>query len=344
MELKYGFVIYIGLGVLVLMILFLFLYNKRGRIYKGGKKIVHDCMTDLNPVFRRRKTVYRALSIGIVVTCLCSMVMSFILIARPNKTELETKYQNNRDIILVMDISTSVDFLNMKLVDKLKNTVKKLKGERIGIEIFNTSTVMLTPLTDDYEFVLEQLDTIKQCLETRNMQYYYYNTDDYIEDYFYYDQYITSGTLLGAEQRGSSLIGDGLAAAINNFTDDKDRTKIVIFSSDNDLQGEPLLSLSEAGRLCKESGITVYGIGTREMRAGDQMEMKATVEDTGGKFFLEEGTDKSFDKIVSDIDKMSKNKVEGGYEVKEVNRAAVPFIILLGSIMTMFVLIKVTRR
>lgn len=34
--------------------------------------------------------------------------------------------------------------------------------------VFNTSPVLLTPLTDDYEYVKDQLDLIAQCLKSRN--------------------------------------------------------------------------------------------------------------------------------------------------------------------------------
>ncbi|MFR5029176.1 MAG: hypothetical protein ACLTDF_10800 [Coprococcus sp.] len=38
-----------------------------------------------------------------------------------------------------------------------KKTVDELQGERFGIVIFNTSPVLLTPLTDDYEYVKDHL-------------------------------------------------------------------------------------------------------------------------------------------------------------------------------------------
>ncbi len=44
------------------------------------------------------------------------------------------------------------------------------------------------------------------------------------------------------------MIGDGLAAAgAIDFSDaDKERTKVVIFSTDNDIQGTPVATLDEA--------------------------------------------------------------------------------------------------
>ena len=91
--------------------------------------------------------------------------------------------------------------------------------------IFNTSPVLLTPLTDDYEYVKDQLDLIAQCLKSRNEV----NLDDAFSsgyDWIYYQAYISSGTLIGNEQRGSSLIGDGLAAAAIDFSDASARSHL----------------------------------------------------------------------------------------------------------------------
>ncbi len=344
MELKNGFVIYIGIGVFVLLILFLFIYNNKKSKYRGGKKVVRDELSNDNPVFRRRMRLYRILSFVIMIACMAGIAVSFVILARPVETATKEKTDNNRDIILSIDVSTSVDNLNMNLVEKLKKTVMELKGERFGIQIFNTSTVLLTPLTDDYEFVIKQLDIIKNAIESRNMEFNYWGNIDFDDEYFYYSSYISSGTLVGAEERGSSLIGDGLASTVPNFSKDDDRTRIVIFSTDNDVQGDSLFSLPAAARYCKENDVIVYGIGTKEMYAEKKQEMKECVEATGGRFFLEEASGKNFDKIVSDIDKMSKSKVITGYEVIETDKSAVPFIILLCSVCTMFVMIKITRR
>ena len=149
--------------------------------------------------------------------------------------------------MLCIDISTSVDYLNENLLEELKKTVDELHGERFGIVIFNTSPVLLSPLTDDYEFIKEQLDMIDKSLKVRNSEddSDLYSTDlSSMYDWLYYEGYITSGTLVGNEQRGSSLIGDGLAAAACDFSDkDKTRTKIMIFSTDNDIQGNPVVSI-----------------------------------------------------------------------------------------------------
>lgn len=221
-----------------------------------------------------------------------------------------------------------MDYLNENLLDKLKKTVDELQGERFGIVIFNTSPVLLTPLTDDYEYVKDQLDLIAQCLKSRNEV----NLDDAFSsgyDWIYYQAYISSGTLIGNEQRGSSLIGDGLAAAAIDFSDaDKERTKVVIFSTDNDIQGTPVATLDEATDICVSNNVTVYGVGTKEMTPENKESMKNAVEKTGGKFYLEEESG-SFGEIVSSIEKLSKNLVKVRMVDVETPELLYPFVLML---------------
>ena len=194
--------------------------------------------------------------------------------------------------------------------------------------IFNTSPVLLTPLTDDYEYVKDQLDLIAQCLKSRNEV----NLDDAFSsgyDWIYYQAYISSGTLIGNEQRGSSLIGDGLAAAAIDFSDaDKERTKVVIFSTDNDIQGTPVATLDEAADICVSNNVTVYGVGTKEMTPENKESMKNAVEKTGGKFYLEEESG-SFGEIISSIEKLSKNLVKVRMVDVETPELLYPFVLML---------------
>lgn len=148
-------------------------------------------------------------------------------------------------------------------------------------------------------------------------------------DWLYYEGYITSGTLVGNEQRGSSLIGDGLAAAACDFSDkDKTRTKIMIFSTDNDIQGNPVATLDDAASICKNNGVTVYGVGTKEMTDENRESMKKAVESTGGQFFMEEESG-TFDQIVTAIEKSSKNQVDAKMIVQEKSKVEWPFVALL---------------
>ncbi|MDE6314476.1 MAG: VWA domain-containing protein [Lachnospiraceae bacterium] len=333
MELKYGFVFLIGIVVLVLLF---FLQFKGKDKYKGGKKVVGLSYMEEDPYYKKKVLQYKILSYVLLLSFVVGILASFWLLARPYKVVVNEKENYNRDIILCIDVSTSVDELNLKLVEELKNTVKNLRGERFGIVIFNASAVMLSPLTDDYEFTIDVLDQLKKSLET-------YNGDKVPDDYFYRVDYIMSGTTLGAEERGSSLIGDGLATSVYDFPNlEEERTRIVILSTDNELEGTPIVTLEEAVSICKENNVVVYGIGTKEMSDIEMEEMKTAVEKTGGRFFLEEESG-TMHEIVSEIEKAGKNLIKGSKEMKMVEQVEVPVVFLITSVFFVILVTKITK-
>lgn len=328
MAIKYHIVLYAGLAIALFMLVFVFVKYKKTKKYAGGKKIAGLICQEDEAYFRKRKILYKTGLTATLICCVLVVVSAFLLMAKPYTSRRMQDEKYCRDIILCIDISTSVDYLNENLLDKLKKTVDELQGERFGIVIFNTSPVLLTPLTDDYEYVKDQLDLIAQCLKSRNEV----NLDDAFSsgyDWIYYQAYISSGTLIGNEQRGSSLIGDGLAAAAIDFSDaDKERTKVVIFSTDNDIQGTPVATLDEAADICVSNNVTVYGVGTKEMTPENKESMKNAVEKTGGKFYLEEESG-SFGEIVSSIEKLSKNLVKVRMVDVETPEQLYPFVLML---------------
>lgn len=328
MAIKYHIVLYAGLAIALFMLVFVFVKYKKTKEYAGGKKIAGLICQEDEAYFRKRKILYKTGLTATLICCVLVVVSAFLLMAKPYTSRRMQDEKYCRDIILCIDISTSVDYLNENLLDKLKKTVDELQGERFGIVIFNTSPVLLTPLTDDYEYVKDQLDLIAQCLKSRNEV----NLDDAFSsgyDWIYYQAYISSGTLIGNEQRGSSLIGDGLAAAAIDFSDaDKERTKVVIFSTDNDIQGTPVATLDEAADICVSNNVTVYGVETKEMTPENKESMKNAVEKTGGKFYLEEESG-SFGEIVSSIEKLSKNLVKVRMVDVETPELLYPFVLML---------------
>lgn len=308
MELKYSALLPAGIVVVVVLaILFFVLRPKRGN-FKEGVKVANTNLLKDVPYLKKKLLWYRILKVAMIIPLLGAILLGFVLMAEPYyiKTTKEEKY--SRDIMICLDISTSVDDLNAKLVKELQETVRHLSGERVGITIFNTTPVLLSPLTDDYEYTIEQLENIEKGLKAMNGKSF-----GELENWLYWNSYLYTGTLIGNEERGSSLIGDGLLGALFNFPkEDKDekRTKIIIFSTDNDPNGEGFVNLLEAADYCKKYDTVVYGIGTKTMKSKDMDEMRLACENTGGKFFLEENSS-TFHEIVEEIENRSANLVKG---------------------------------
>lgn len=346
MELKNIYAIYICAGIVLLFVFLSFFRFRRREKYKKGKKaIMPDYIKEI-PYYRYRLIAFKILKFLVGVACVVSLMASSVLMARPYVTEITETEQSCRDIVLCLDVSTSVDELNYYLSDKLISTVDKLHGDRFGIVIFNSSPVMICPLTTDYEYVKETLGTIKKALSARN-QYYYHFADD--EDYdfeetMYLSEFISNGTLVGNE-RGSSLIGDGLASTSCVFPEDEDgeeRTKLVIFATDNELCGDPYVTLAQAGDICEDNGIVVYGIGTDFMYGQERDDMQAVVENTGGKFYIAEDED-TVSQIVKDIEKHGKNTVKIDRKITETEFPEKPYILLFISVSLMMLFAKIAR-
>ncbi len=338
MELKYVVALYACAAVALAYLIFSFVRFRRRKKFKGGTKAIEAEYMKEIPHFRRRLAAYKVLKFILTVSIMVNLLLSGFLMAVPYKTQVNEIKHMNRDIILCMDISTTVDHLNFELVGKLKEMVENLNGERFGIVIFNTTPLYLCPLTTDYEQVLEELDIIEEALDLR---YDYYNgSGSYSSRLVELDEYISAGTLIGNQERGSSIIGDGLAAAALDFTgieEDPDRSRIIIFSTDNDLQGDEIITLPQAGQLCVDRGITVYGIGTEQMYPSDRTMMKNAVEMTGGEFYYGESS-RVVDDIVEKIQEHMATLDTVEYEISETVTLEIPFIILLISMAAMILL------
>ncbi len=331
MEIRYPILIIIGI---VLILLAIFLKRKKDK-YTTGTKVANTSLVKDLPYFKKKIKFYKFLILLSKVICIISMLICTILLARPYNVEITTEEEYNRDIFLCMDVSASVDELNYELVDTLKDTVSSLKGERFGISIFNTSSVVLVPLTDDYEYVIDVLDKIKKSIEYNNdYDLTYYNTDDY----FSVMNYITSGTLEGSETKGSSLIGDGLASCVYSFSKlgEEDRTRIIIFSTDNELAGTPLLTLEEAATISKKENVIVYGLGPAIVK--NKAEYEKAVNITNGKYY--DASSSKVKSIVNDIEKTSKSLIKKESQKKEIDTPAIPFIALLISLFILIILNK----
>ena len=330
MELIYPFVLIIGIPVIIVLIL---LKLKKSDSYENGRKIAATEYIKELPYYKELLKKYRKLTYLIEGVCIFSILMALILLSRPAKIETIENKNRARDIFLCMDVSASVDELNFELVDNLKRTVNSLRGERFGISIFNSSSVLISPLTDDYQYILGELDKLHESLEI-NMK------NDSSLDKWEKSQYIIYGTQEGADIRGSSLIGEGLASCMYNFSNiEEERTRIIIFSTDNDLAGEEIINLMDSAKLCKEKNIIVFGIAPDTIQKDDENELKKAVELTGGKYYTM--SDKSqVQDIINNIENTSKSFIEGNQEIRKNDKPLIPFIILILGITCLFILDK----
>ena len=125
------------------------------------------------------------------------LVSAVAAAARPMELTTIRPEQRNRDIMLCLDSSGSMSSADSAVVEVFGVLAKDFDGERIGLTIFDSSAVQVFPLTDDYEYVQEQLKLAKAAFDGDS------GSAGFLD-----------GTWSG---RGSSLIGDGLASCVNGF-------------------------------------------------------------------------------------------------------------------------------
>ena len=185
--------------------------------------------------------------------------MIIILAGRPTtKTVIEPE-SRNRDIMLCLDVSGSMYEADSEILRVYAELSKGFKGERIGLVLFDSSPVVVFPLTDDYDFATKQLESAAEAFKYSFSGKYNSEKTKRIYD-------LISGVYEGD---GSSLIGDGLAGCVNRFDKlDHKRSRSIIFGTDNYLAGRPVVTLKEAAEYAKDKDIRVYGINPADYSTG----------------------------------------------------------------------------
>ncbi len=275
MELMYRWVLYIGIPVVIILP---FIVIGRNKSYRDSIKAANASLVSENPKFKKRVIIYKILSVFAMVCLWFAIAVSFVMMSRPVEVKTVSKTLRNRDIFLCLDISDSMDELNQYICDDLKKLVKGLDGERFGITIFCGKSVVLVPLTTDYEYVIAEIDKLQEAFEQSSSYWNWYSDFDY-ETY----EYKYAGTL---SDYGSSLIGDGIAGCLFAFPDlrdNPDRARIMIVSTDNEVFGEQLVTVSEATDLCVKYGVKVFALGPDYVV--DEENFKRDIEKTGGQYY-----------------------------------------------------------
>lgn len=355
MALKHPLILTAGIPLLAGMFILLHYFRKKTR-YTGGIRAANTRFASQLPEYRRLRRIQLAGTVLLEGFLILALLCTLVLAARPYRTRTVSSGTKKRDIFLCMDVSYSIYNLNFALVESLEDVVRGLEGDRFGISIFNTSTVLYVPMTDDYDFVIEKLEELKEYFRLQKVYMdrfgdYTRIPEDEWEDYYelwekleFYD----AGTLINNQIKGSSLIGEGLASCLYSFPkfEKEARTRVVILSTDNaqEARSAPLLELDEAAKLCRKNDVTVFGIfpnrDSFDHTAStdyetDLKELKEAVEMTGGVCYKESET-LSVDDIVKNIQKQEAMIVQEITIVREVDQPQIPAVLLLISLAGMF--------
>jgi Ca-activated chloride channel family protein len=275
-------------------------------------------LPEYQAALRRHRNGLRILAAAGVVLAVAAVVAA----ARPAERSTVRPEQHKRDIILCLDASGSMTGADGAVAEVFGRLAKEFDGERIGLTVFDSSAVQVFPLTDDYDYVQEQLRQAKEAFEGSGSRSF------------------LDGTWNG---EGSSLIGDGLASCVQGFpattaeTGTGERARSVILATDNFLSGTPILTLSEAGALAKDRGVRVYALNPGDFDYGTDPAgkprqpgalLRAAAEASGGAYYALDSPE-AVPGIVAGIEATEAAAFQGAARAVVSDRAEVPLIVAL---------------
>ncbi len=320
MDLVFPVVLYLGIPLAILL---LFLGRKKKTEYEEGTKVANTGFVEETEYYKKLLRKYKVLRTTALAGLWLAMIACLVLLARPSRMQTIHPQLHNRDIFMCIDVSNSVDELNLDICRELKEVVKELDGERFGITIFNGQAALLVPLTNDYAYVLKELDKLEMSFRHSLGQVPESLAKVDGEKITHYYKHM--GTL---SDYGSSFIGDGLASCLYNFPDLKEndeRVRLIIFTTDNELNGTPFVTLEEATALCKKNNVRVYGVAPENIV--DEAAFKRAVESTGGGYYRATSSD-AFEELLEDI-RLTETSAMEDVKTLVLDYPQVPFMLLL---------------
>jgi len=236
-----------------------------------------------------------------------ALALLIIALARPQLGEGETRISaSGIDIVVAIDLSSSMiseDFhlhgrrVNRLAIarDVLRKFIAKRPNDRIGLVAFAREAYIVSPLTLDHDFLLQNLERLE---------------------------------IVTSEERDGTAIGSALSAALNRLREVQSKSKIVILMTDgqNNAGRVPPLTAAEAAQTLAVKAYTI-GVGTRGLapvpyidpwdRKQDKLQqvnideetLRQIAERSGGKYYRADNTE-ALESIYEEIDRLEKTEVE----------------------------------
>ena len=279
----------------------------------------------------------RIMHLPMLLRCVAFVLLVCIMARPQTHNSWDNKQVEGIDIMLVMDVSTSMlaEDLKPNRMEAAKSVAAEFISDRpndnIGLTIFAGEAFTQCPMTTDHASLLNLLHTVRTDIAARGI--------------------ISDGT----------AIGMGIANAVSRLKDSKAKSKVAILLTDGSNNMGDISPLTSA-QIAKSFGIRVYtiGVGTNKVApypmpvAGGTQYVSIPVEiDTKTLDNIARTTDGSFyratnnrelSRIYKDIDKLEKTKMD----VKRFSRryeayqpfALVLFIVLLAEILLRTVVLR----
>jgi Ca-activated chloride channel family protein len=284
------------LALLALIPLLLLLKGRRRSNEAGASFSTLSLLAAYQATWRIRyrwlPTAVRALALALVVFAL----------ARPQTGQAESLLPGQGiDVALVLDTSSSMatDFGGSSRLESAQRVITDFisgrEEDRLGLVIFQEQSLVLSPLTLDYE----ALTRLVADVERINL-------------------------------RDGTAIGTGLGEALNLLRESTTRSRVVVLLTDGE-NNAGTVEPAAAARIAETLGIRLYTIGLVDSRGRasgqvnvDEQALREMAEVTGGRYFPAE-SEQALAAIYESIDGLEKSRV-GRSQFGAYNELAVYFL------------------
>jgi len=315
------------LGLFLLVPVLVFFYTRKGNTRQASFRVSSAyafTVSSWKIKFRHLPFILRLLTLSFLI----------LAIARPRERNDEQKTEGEGiDIVLCMDVSGSMNSTDIKpsRMEVAKEVAEEFilnrPVDRIGLVIFSGESFTQCPLTTDRNTLISQIQT----LESRHL--------------------LADGT----------VIGEGLATAVDRLTESKSKSKVIILLTDGkeDPPETRLIDPLTALEIAKSKNVKVYTIGMsaapsnyienpatskkRTVTTGDFLDealLQKIAAETGGRYFRardKEGLVNTY----KQIDQMEKSKIEVTTSRKYKERF-LPFMLAAIALLFLEVILRTT--
>ncbi|WP_060761899.1 VWA domain-containing protein [Propionibacterium freudenreichii] len=200
--------------------------------------------------------------IGLVGLALAALGTG-LLAARVIRVSNGDELMRNRDVMLCLDVSPSMEGIDVPVVDTYQRLSQRLDSERIGLVAFDSGAVTLFPLTSDAGFVQARLtDAGRQVADLERNP--------------------IAGTRVG--DSGSSLVGDGLTSCVRRFDQlDQPRSRTIVLATDGLVSGNAIYSIQQAAEAARDKQVMVFVVAPDNDDAEALTTLRNAAHTTGGE-------------------------------------------------------------
>lgn len=326
-----------GLLLLAAIVVWAITFWNRRSLRRSPVLVANSRYMDRIPSFvraQRAARVVRASQVGIAVL---AVLAASVLSGRIATERIETPEFASRDIVLCLDVSGSMYEYDTEILATFATMVGSFEGERVALSIFNSTSRTVFPLTNDYDLIQRELEQGAEAIDFDEFGYRL-GTRDYSDEKV--RQYVdfVEGTKGIPDE--ASIVPDGLASCAQVFDQaEQDRSRSIIFATDNEVNGTPIFTLEEATQRVADRDIDLYTFypGAYECGPGCFEELQTATEDQDGQLY-ESSDPQAIPAIIEAIQRNQAEVLGAQPTVVRTDHPSVPFVLTFLSLVGILVL------